>query len=196
MRNRGITLIELLVVITIIGILAIALGFEFVGWQGRYRVESQIKQIESDLMKARASAMQRNRTHFVNFPDTVSYTIYEDTSNGAGLVPDGDGVFQPGTGNTADDELDSFPKTLDYALSIGTVAGVPPITFTFDRRGLISPERTICMFTDFDGDAAHLSDVDPDYDCIVLSATRINLGNLTTQDTAGGLCDATNCVQR
>ena len=43
MNNRGFTLIELLVVITIVGILAIALAFEFTGWIGGYRVESQAK---------------------------------------------------------------------------------------------------------------------------------------------------------
>lgn len=199
MKNRGFTLIELLVVVGIIGVLAIALGFSFVGWQGRYRVESQIKEVESDLMKARARAMQRNRVHFFSLnPDLPSqYTVYEDDSDGTNNVPDGDGVFQPGTGDSADNELPSYPKTIDYDLTWNGTGD----TVTFNTRGIITANRTICMFTDFDGDALHLSDVDPDYDCIVLSATRINLGKLSLQDTNGGVCGSAatgegHCVQR
>lgn len=188
MKNRGFTLIELLVVITVFGILVVALSFAFIGWQGRYKVESQIKDIYADLMDARVRAMRVNRVHFVDFPDTTSYTIYEDDSDGTNKVPDGDGLFQPGSGNNADTELPSFPKTINYDVKIGTVAGVPPFTFTFNRRGLALQERTICIFTDFDGDK--ISDVNPDYDCIVLSATRINMGKLKKQDTDGGLCSS------
>jgi hypothetical protein len=122
--------------------------------------------------------MQHNRTYFFDFTDSETYTIYEDDNP----EPDGDGILQQGT----DRELPSFPKIMDYEVEIGTAAGVPPITFEFSRRGLVSPERTICMFTDFDGDK--VSDVDPDYDCIVLAATRIKMGKLQRQDTDGGIC--------
>lgn len=187
MKKSGFTLIELLVVISVIGTLAIALGFSFVGWQGRYRVESRIKDVESDLMKARARAMQRNRVHFFNLDAARQYTVYEDDSDGTNKVPDGDGVFQPGTGDSADNELPSYPKTIDYDLTWNGVGN----TVTFNTRGLIQPNRTICLFTDFDGDT--VSDVEPDYDCLVISPTRINMGKLNSQT---GACDAANCIQR
>jgi prepilin-type N-terminal cleavage/methylation domain-containing protein len=77
MQDKGITLIELVIVISIIGILTIALGFEFKGWVDKYRVEVQINELYADLMNARARAMQRNRTHFVSLTQT-EYTVQED----------------------------------------------------------------------------------------------------------------------
>src|SRR3972149_4189981 len=65
MSSKGFTLIELIIVISIIGILAIALGISFQGWIGRYKIESEVKEMYVDLMNAKTRAMSRNRTHFV-----------------------------------------------------------------------------------------------------------------------------------
>ncbi|MEW6713991.1 MAG: GspH/FimT family pseudopilin [Nitrospirota bacterium] len=186
--RSGFTIIELLVVISVIGILAIALGFSFEGWQGRYKVESQIKDVESDLMKARARAMQRNRAHFVTLTAN-QYTVQEDLSP----WPDGDGTL------TAADDVrpagynDPIPLlqkdlNLPYVLTWSDAADTE---IEFTTRGLSNDNKTICLFTDFDGDGD--SDVEPDYDCLVISQTRINMGKLNSQT---GACDAANCIQR
>ena len=187
--RSGFTLIELLVVIGIIGVLAIALGFSFEGWQGRYRVESRIKEVESDLNKARSRAMQRNRAHFVTLTAT-QYTIQEDIDP----WPDGDGDLtaaddvRPIAPAVYNDPIPLLQKTLDYNEPI-TWNGDAEIEFT--ARGLSNDNKTICLFTDFDGDT--VSDVDPDYDCLVISQTRISIGKLNSQvagDCGTAICDA------
>lgn len=163
-NSKGITLIELLVFVTIIGILITALGFSFQGWLGGYRIESQVKEMYADLMNARLRAMQQNRAHFVvvtdnpnnpsrRFEDT--YQIFEDTNE--------DGQF-----NAGDTPLRSFanPKTLEFPIDPASWTG----TVTMDTRGLIAPNNTNIRFD--------IGNNNPDYDCLLLSPTRINIGRL------------------
>jgi prepilin-type N-terminal cleavage/methylation domain-containing protein len=166
MRNSGVTLIELLVVIAVAGILAVALGATFAGWQDSYRIESETKDIYSDLMDARLGALQRNRMHFVVL-ETDQYTVYEDRDP----EPDGDGNLDPAQDFEALVEELPFEKEIDWN-------GDNQIDFT--ARGLSNDNKTICMFSGYE----------PDYDCIVISATRIKMGKIEDQ---GGACNADNC---
>jgi prepilin-type N-terminal cleavage/methylation domain-containing protein len=61
MNKGGVTLIELTVVFTIIGILAVALGYSYADWMGKYKVEKATKELYTDLMNARYMAVTRNR---------------------------------------------------------------------------------------------------------------------------------------
>jgi prepilin-type N-terminal cleavage/methylation domain-containing protein len=179
-KNQGITLIELIIVISIIGILAVALGFEFTGWMGGYRVESQMKEMYVDLMNARARAMQRNRVHFVRLLNATSYTIYEDDSDGTSKVPDGDGTLQTGTGSGADTRIlppltsPEAAKPVEYNLRWNSSDISTPVNLTFNTKGLATTLGTISVFVDRDGDGER--DFEPDYDCIVIASTRINMG--------------------
>jgi len=148
-NNDGVTLIELIVAVSVVIIIIVALGFSFEGWMGGYRIESQAKEMYTDLMNARARAMERNRCHFV-VVTANNYQIFEDANENC--------QYNAGT----DTALTAFtsPKTLTYTSNwTGTV--------TMDTRGIVSPDNTIQF---------NIGTNTPDYDCIVLFATRINMG--------------------
>jgi len=95
MKDRGVTLIELLVVITVIGILAVALAFSYVGWMGRFKVESEIKTLHAALLDARARAMYTGQAYFMDISSNGRfYRISQDDSNGTEKSVNGHGIFQ------------------------------------------------------------------------------------------------------
>jgi type II secretory pathway pseudopilin PulG len=178
------------VVISIVAILAVVLGFGYSGWQGRYNVESQVKQLYSDLVGARVRAMQRGNPCIVDFPsppgtaDNTYYELWDDTNDNAVLD----------AGDTLASALSPNPKAAGYKLNWSN-GGVPAdISLTnaaivFDRKGLISyydksgavaigsaPSPVTISFT---------STASPDYDCIIISQTIINTGQMS-----GGVCNA------
>ena len=157
-KTHGVTLVELIVVVSIISILAVALGFSFRGWMSGYKIESQVKEMYVDLMNARVRALQRNRAHFIVVA-AGSYQIFEDTNE--------NGAYNAGTDASV---VFASSKTLSYpSLWAGTV--------TMDTRGLVSTSGTIRF---------NIGTNNPDYDCIVLFSTRINMGKWS----------GTNCVAK
>jgi len=182
MKDKGLTLVELLVVITIINVIAISTAFSFRGWMGKYKIESQTKDLYVELTDARLSAMENKRTHFVRLQDATSYTFYEDDSNGGVKVPDGDGVLQTGSGASADTELPSYPKNVEYDIDWNNNSIVMPVNFSFNTRGISSVQADISIYIDRDSDG--VQDSIPDYDCIAIRTTRINLGKLEINGTS------------
>jgi prepilin-type N-terminal cleavage/methylation domain-containing protein len=152
MNERGMTLVEMLIVASIIAILAVAMGFSFQGWIGRYGVESESKELYSDMMNARTRAMARSRLHCVSITNTPSgsamssYMVREDMSgNGA-----------------CDTDVAGYPKVMRHQI-------VAPISqVEFNRDGLVNAVAAIRL------DAPTVEDVD--YDCVSLERTRINMG--------------------
>ena len=182
LNNKGITLIELVIVVTIIGILATSLSFSFQGWISGYNVERQIKEMHIDLMNARALTTRNNRMQFVALTAT-QYTIYDDTDT----PPDGDGI--PDTAN--DTPVSQKNLNIRYPITWSDAADT---TVEFNTKGLSSADKYICSNTDFiSNDPSHSG---ADYDCIIISTTRINLGQLSISIPDGGACDAANCIAK
>jgi Tfp pilus assembly protein FimT len=162
LNDNGVTLVELVVTFSVLIILVASLAFSYQDWIAKYRGESQIKEMYIDLMNARARAMERNRVHFADGTG-ASYSIYEDTNPG----PDGNGTLETG----ADTRLPTFPKTVRYPVT-WTGGGT---TITFGRNGMISPS----------GDMFITTTADTDYDCMTITAMKINMGKKN-----GSICEA------
>jgi prepilin-type N-terminal cleavage/methylation domain-containing protein len=183
-NSKGITLIELIIVLAIIGVLAVAFGFSFQGWIGRYKIESEFKEMCVDLMNAKTRAMNRNRMHFVSLT-TTQYTIQEDIDpwpNGDGSLTPNDSIRPAGY----NDPIPFLQKSLEANHPI-TWSNAGNTQVDFDTRGISSEDKVICL----DMSVSSNTDIESDYDCIVISALRINLGKLS-----GGACNANNCISR
>ena len=185
MNNKGITLIELIIVATIIGILVVALGFNFQGWVSGYKVESQTKEMYIDLINTRARAMQRNRMHFIDLA-VDQYIIYEDTDP----APNGDGIP-----NTANDLPPVSQKILEARYPI-IWSDPANITIMFNTNGLSSANKSICSNAPLEVILGVPTANTADYNCITISTTRINMGKLTQSIADGGACAAANCVEK
>jgi len=181
-KESGITVVELVVVVSIIGILVVAFGFSFINWRAGYNIESEVKQIYTDLLNARLSAVQRNHQYFADFPSTTSYRIREDSNDdGNPAVTTGDTVVVNGVLSPASPVTSATSVAFPLTWAGGTIV--------FDPKGTIttSPPLPLSVFL------CVSSTYNPDYDCIVISQTKVTMGKMTT---AGGTCDATNCVAK
>ena len=148
-NDRGFSLIELVIIVSLMLIIASIAGIYTLPWLDKYNAESQIRQMHTDLMQARVQAMQRNMQSTVGV-NTASYTIYFTNDSGATTTP--------------------ITKTLKF-----TVYSAGTGTITMDQRGIISAgsptAEDVLKEIRFDTRAGQ-----PEYDCIQLYATRINIG--------------------
>ena len=171
MRHNGFSIVEMLIVIAIAGILAGLAIAGFTGFSKKYNVDNETREIYSDLMNVRIMAMNKNRTHFVTL-SANSYTAYDDTDP----APNGDGTLTVGS-----DAVALSQKTLSAPKYL-------PITWSgsaqleFNSRGLSTTPNTLCIY----------SNVQPFYDCVKVSSTRIIIGKLIAQ----GVCSADNCQSK
>jgi prepilin-type N-terminal cleavage/methylation domain-containing protein len=177
MKRDGFSLIELLVVMVILGILAALGTVSFRGWIRKNEVESQVKEMYTDIMNARLTAMHRNTTHLISLSaNQISGSV--DT-NGDGVGDNALCIWNRNKGDAADASCPN-DKSLSYKNLISPASWSGTNMLEFNSRGLSTTNNTICVFS------AH----NPSYDCIVVSSTRIRMGKLLNQ--SGG-CNNANC---
>jgi Tfp pilus assembly protein FimT len=151
-KIKGSTLIEMAAVLSTTVILAASLGFYFQDWVSTYRMEGEVEEMYADLLRTRTKAMELNRDHFFVVKG-ATYQIVEDTND--------NGQYDAETDNFA---IFTSPKTpaVPY-LWRGVIA--------IDTKGLARVDSGLGQTIRFDSGARIL-----DHDCIVVWATRINIG--------------------
>ena len=75
LNSRGFTIIELMVVTTVFAILTAIAMPQFRNVQTRFRLDGATRQVFSELMSARAKAVNENTTYTVTFPNTYTVQI-------------------------------------------------------------------------------------------------------------------------
>ncbi len=159
----GFTLIELIVVLSIVAILMVAMGFEFVGWRDKFSAESDIKTMYATLSNARAQAIQTKSVHFVNIPEAEAYNYYVFIDNSP--YPDGNGELDTSADGVFMDETLSF------------IIAAQDRHFGFTKSGLIFTDSGILQSPRWIRISSPEGEVlNSDYDCLELVSTRINLG--------------------
>jgi Tfp pilus assembly protein FimT len=131
----------------------------------KYIVESNIKEIYSILLRARNEATTTNLQRVVAF---------------------GGNQMKTGLDANGDREIDGAPYTAEFqrfTIACGSGATPPACDITndkvvFDRRGLTNDNQTIRI-------RGYSAGIVPAMDCLVVSATRINIGKVS----AGGSCE-------
>lgn len=154
---KGITLLEMMVVVSISGILMGITGFTVQNLRSRYDVEGQIRQLHVDLMNARVRALQENKAIFVTVT-SGGYQITEDTNETGGTAPD-------------DGDTPLWPAAKQFQFHSrwnGTVI--------MDAKGIVSKSTGPLLTNAALAIRFETDDIDPEYDCISVTPTRIRAG--------------------
>jgi prepilin-type N-terminal cleavage/methylation domain-containing protein len=149
MTSRGFTLIEILIVIAVIGIITTIAGFQFSAYSKKSAIESQIRQMYTDMMEQRSRALFEKRNRGVRVTSTT-FSLYSSASDDATRVVIGNPFSL---------------TTLKYPVTSNNYTDI-----IFDTGGMLDnvSNQSICIT------ATNSASIDS----IIVSETRIRLGKL------------------
>ena len=172
MKQHGFTIIEIIVVLAICGILAAIGTLSFSKMTTKANIESQIKQMYSDLMTARIEAMDRTTSHFVTL-NANQYSVTEDT---VGNCTNTNCVYVAGAGNDPT-PYQPPPMTNTILWNSGNGAATPSgVQIIFDNRGLV---QSTTGTTGIIGTISIKDTVGAAYDCILIETTKTSMGAMS-----------------
>ncbi len=126
--KRGFTLIEVMVVLAILAIMAAISIPNFRQYIMQRRLNGAARQVMSDFMSARMTAVSQNRKVKIFFFSNHQYTICDDADNN-GTVSNGEGTVQ-----TRDVQNDypgvTFTATVDPVFNLNGTANGTTISLT------------------------------------------------------------------
>ena len=148
MNNRGFSLMELMIVVAIIGILSAIVSYEFNKTLTKSDIESQTKQMYTDIMAVRLDALYSKHPRTVAITGTA-FRVYSSSF---------------ATGSPTSQTTLKFPAVWDSGGS----------QVTFDARGLLisSADRAICIDPSSDLAVANPAA----QDSIMVSTALISMG--------------------
>ena len=118
MNNRGFTLVEMIVTTVIFSILAAFAVPQFIAFRPINRLNGATRQVYSELMLARAKAVNENRTYIVTFPTSYTMQIVGSSTKVVNIQTD-----------YSDVTMTSSASTVTFS-SRGTTDVTPTITLT------------------------------------------------------------------
>ncbi|MDD5105308.1 MAG: type II secretion system protein [Desulfuromonadaceae bacterium] len=155
-KNNGFSLIELVIVIAIMAIATSIGTISFNAWQTKYKVEAQTREIFNDLNQARANAFQQKKAHRVIFlPGSYvmkSYSSESEARNSGRTLISKPALTFGLTKKSGSSLTDAVNDSVEY-----------------DTRGFANDNFTLIVNPYTAGSVVN---------CIVISATRVNLGKI------------------
>lgn len=158
--QAGFSLTELIIVMVIMGILLAVVGLNFNQWTTKSQIERNIRELHADLNTARMNSIYQKKEHrLVINSAATGYVLKRYSSENENKTSGG---------------TELFSKSAPYQYAKASGATIVDRKFDFDVRGFTSDLDTIKINRTGSGAA---------FDCVVVSATRTNLGQMT-----GGSC--------
>jgi prepilin-type N-terminal cleavage/methylation domain-containing protein len=155
--SRGFNLIELMVVISIIGIVLTITGLNLNSWQRKYKIESQTREMMTDLSDARLAAIQTKLQHtMIINPQGYELRRYSSEADVVGTQV--------------------YSKSVPYImqqLSGGAYSNFSNTTIIVDPRGYTGSLMTIAVAPGETGATVN---------CLTVHWIRVNLGQVQGGD--------------
>jgi prepilin-type N-terminal cleavage/methylation domain-containing protein len=168
--NSGFSLIELLIVVAVIGISAGIATFAFNNWNKKSKVETQIKQMVSDINEVRVRALTTKKRHgLILYKDKYVFKSYSSEIYTSVTDMTGNGDIIPGGSHTVSYELCSNASGSRFD---GTTV------LEFDERGMnVTGVQPVFL----SGSGVSSASVN----CLNIYAVRVNLG----KQNSSGACN-------
>jgi len=162
LNSHGFTLIEMMIVVVILAVLLSIATMQFSSWKVKYSIDTQTRELLSDLSDARLGAIQTKGSRAVFFNNATSATFRSYTTNE---------LVSSSTGRLLFVKYYSKNPILTPPLPPGGI----PENIIFNSTGL-TVDSSGNVLTNNQTIVAQPTGTAAAIDCVVISTTKINVG--------------------